>query len=176
MLGRFARTRRCRHALKSLGRLQGVTGEEFLRRVGDYAERRVIIRAEVGLLATIGVFAETLPVGPALVVSYDASLRDEPLDNTLYHEAAHILLGHLEDEKIDARLQAVEGPERDIIKHWGTRRAVARSHWDQEMERDAETVAQLLMTMRRSAVQEQSHDSRTARYLYSLRSGRHRRA
>lgn len=175
MLEHLARTRRCHRALKSLGRLQGVTGEEFLRQVSGYSQRHVIIRAEIGLFDMTGAFAETLPVGPTLVVSYDASLRDEPLDNTLYHEAAHILLGHLEDERIDSRLQSIDGPGHDIIKHWGARQAVARSHWDREMERDAETVAQLMM-MRRSAVQERSQDPRAARYLYSLRSGNRRRA
>ncbi|NAZ84571.1 hypothetical protein [Kineococcus indalonis] len=155
MLKAAARWARCRSALAGLDAPAGITGADFLMLVADAVGKRIHLFEAPDLVRTEDRVGEAVRIEGALVISYDASLRDAPLDNTLFHEGAHILLGHLDDASAGGRLQALHSTsrcdgQRPVQARSQLPAGVGRGRWELEMERDAETMAQMLM-LRRNA-------------------------
>ncbi len=153
MLRAALRTTRCYRLLADLRVPVGVTGVDFLALVADSMGEGIHVFPAPDLMRTEDRVGEAVRIGGALVVSYDADLRDAPLDNTLFHEGAHILLGHLDDASAGERLQALHSASRSDGQRPAQARSqlpagVGRGRWDLEMERDAETMAQMLMLRR----------------------------
>jgi hypothetical protein len=143
--------RRCRKLLNELGIRPPLDVQELCRRVGQ--KRGKPIRPVAHAIPVPGPFGAWITTSSADYILYQRETSRAHQDHIVLHELGHILAGHRSDEEDDALLgqlypgvnpSALHGQYPDLAPD-AVRRALRRTSYDSEQEREAETVATIIL-------------------------------
>lgn len=143
--------RQCRRLLQHLGIRPPLDVVELCRRIGQRRGRP--IRLVPHALPVPGPFGVWIASGAADYVFYQRETSTVHQHHIILHELGHLLAGHRGDEQDDSMLAAVypdwqsnepnprnPSPDSEVIG-----RALYRTCYDSEREREAETVATIIL-------------------------------
>ncbi|MQA10402.1 MAG: hypothetical protein GEU98_17970 [Pseudonocardiaceae bacterium] len=131
--------RRCRRLLKELDIRPPLEVAELCRRVGQ--QRGKPIRLIPHPLPVPGPFGAWITTKNADYILYQRETSKAHQDHIILHELGHILAGHRGDEHDDALLTELSPAEEpDAV-----RKALRRTSYDTDQEREAETVATIIL-------------------------------
>ncbi|GAB3435088.1 hypothetical protein [Actinophytocola sediminis] len=134
--------RRCRKLLNELDIRPPLDVHELCRRVG--AQRGKPIRPVAHPMPVPGPFGAWITTDTADYVFYQQATSRAHQAHIVLHELGHILAGHRGAED-DALLgDSVTGQFPDLAPE-AVRRALGRTSYDSEQEREAETVATIIL-------------------------------
>ncbi|WP_034274394.1 hypothetical protein [Haloechinothrix halophila] len=139
--------RRCRRLLNDLGIQPPLDVTELCRRVGEL--RRRPIRLVPHPIPVPGPFGAWIATKTADYVLYQQETTKSHQDHIILHELGHILAGHHGDDTDDGLMDALyPGTEPAALREQypdAIRRALRRTSYDTEQEREAETVATIIL-------------------------------
>ena len=134
--------RRCRRLLNELDIRPPLDVHELCRRVGQ--QRGKPIRAIAHPIPVPGPFGAWITTDKADYILYQRETTKAHQGHIILHELGHILAGHSSDEDGDALLGVEPGQYPDLAPD-AVRRALRRTSYDSEHEREAETVATIIL-------------------------------
>lgn len=143
--------RRCRKLLNELDIRPPLDVHELCRRVGQ--QRGKPIRPVAHPIPVPGPFGAWITTRSADYILYQRETSRAHQDHIVLHELGHILAGHRSDEEDDALLgQLYPDVEPNTLRAQypdlapdAIRRALRRTSYDSEQEREAETVATIIL-------------------------------
>ncbi len=143
--------RRCRALLTALDIRPPLDVAELCRRVGE--ERGKPIRLVPHPIPVPGPFGVWITTESADYVLYQRETSKAHQGHIVLHELGHILAGHRSDEEDDMLLaELYPDVEPDAVREKypdlaldAVRRALRRTSYDTEQEREAETVATIIL-------------------------------
>lgn len=143
--------RRCRELLKQLDISPPLDVHELCRRVG--VVRGKPIRLVAYPIPVPGPFGVWIATGSADYILYQQETSPSHQNHIILHELGHIIAGHSSDESDDVLLGELDTtPSLDVLRARipelepdAVRRALRRTSYDDEHERDAETVATIVL-------------------------------
>jgi hypothetical protein len=143
--------RRCRRLLNELDIRPPLDIEELCRRVGE--TRGKPIRLVPHPIPVPGPFGVWITTENADYILYQQETSKAHQGHIVLHELGHILAGHNSDEEDDALLaELYPDVEPDALRERypdlepdAVRRALRRTSYDTEREREAETVATIIL-------------------------------
>lgn len=138
--------RRCRKLLNELDIRPPLDVDELCRRVGT--QRGKPIRPVAHPIPVPGPFGAWITTSTADYILYQRETSRAHQDHIILHELGHILAGHRSDEDDDAllgQLNADDAPQFPDLAPEAVRRALGRTSYDSEQEREAETVATIIL-------------------------------
>lgn len=133
--------RRCRRLLNELDIRPPLDVHELCRRVGQ--QRGKPIRAIAHPIPVPGPFGAWITTDTADYILYQRETTKAHQGHIILHELGHILAGHRSDEDDDVLLDVT--PEYPDLAPDAVRRALRRTSYDSEHEREAETVATIIL-------------------------------
>ncbi|SDG08388.1 protein of unknown function [Lentzea fradiae] len=131
--------RRCRRLLNDLGIQPPLDVAELCRRVGEQRGRPVRLVAHP--IPVPGPYGVWIATASADYIVYQRETSKAHQNHIILHELGHLLAGHTGDEQDNAVL---EGLYPDLDPE-AVRRALRRTSYDTEHEREAETVATIIL-------------------------------
>lgn len=135
--------RRCRRLLNELDIRPPLDVHELCRRVGQRRGRP--IRPVAHPIPVPGPFGAWIATDTADYILYQQETSKAHQGHIILHELGHILAGHRSDEDDDALLgETLQGQYPDLAPD-AVRRALRRTSYDTEHEREAETVATIIL-------------------------------
>lgn len=143
--------RRCRQLLNELDIRPPLDVVELCRRVGDKRGRPIrLVPHPIPVPGPFGVWISTEAVDYIL---YQRETSKSHQGHIVLHELGHILAGHRSDEEDDALLSELypQVEPDELRKQYpdlepdAVRRALRRTSYDTEQEREAETVATIIL-------------------------------
>lgn len=143
--------RRCRRLLNELDIRPPLDVTELCRRVGESRGRQ--IRLVPHPIPVPGPFGVWITTTVADYILYQQETSKSHQGHIVLHELGHILAGHRSDEEDDALLaELYPDMEPDALREQypdlepdAVRRALRRTSYDTEQEREAETVATIIL-------------------------------
>jgi hypothetical protein len=143
--------RRCRRLLRELDIQPPLDVPELCRRVGDRRGKPIVPVAHP--IPVPGPFGAWIATEQADYLLYQQETSPAHQDHIVLHELGHLLAGHPSDEGDDALLAGLyPGIDPDALReHYpdlgpdAVRRALRRTAYDSEHEREAETVATIIL-------------------------------
>ncbi|MFL6145652.1 MAG: hypothetical protein ACJ72N_27790 [Labedaea sp.] len=143
--------RRCRRLLNELHIRPPLDVEELCRRVGE--SRRKPIRLVPHPIPVPGPFGVWITTENAEYILYQRETSKAHQGHIVLHELGHILAGHRSDVADDALLaELYPDVEPDTLREQypdlepdAVRRALRRTSYDTDQEREAETVATIIL-------------------------------
>jgi hypothetical protein len=114
---------------------------ELCRRVGE--QRSKPIRPIAHPIPVPGPFGAWITTDTADYILYQRETTKSHQGHIILHELGHILAGHRSDEDDDVLLDVA--PEYPDLAPDAVRRALRRTSYDSEHEREAETVATIIL-------------------------------
>lgn len=143
--------RRCRRLLNELDIRPPLDVTELCRRVGE--SRGKPIRLVPHPIPVPGPFGVWITTNVADYILYQQETSKSHQGHIVLHELGHILAGHSSDEDDDALLaELYPDVEPDALRERypdlepdAVRRALRRTSYDTEQEREAETVATIIL-------------------------------
>jgi hypothetical protein len=140
--------RRCRKLLNELDIRPPLDVHELCRRVGT--QRGKPIRAVAHSIPMPGPFGAWITTNNADYILYQQATSRAHQDHIVLHELGHILAGHRSEEDDDSLLGGLGSHDQassqfpDLAPD-AVRRALHRTSYDSEQEREAETVATIIL-------------------------------
>lgn len=143
--------RRCRNLLRQLDIRPPLDVAELCRRVGAHRGRPINLVAHP--IPVPGPFGVWIATESADYILYQQQTSKPHQDHIVLHELGHVLAGHHSDEEDDELLgelypdvspDALRAQYPDLSPD-AVRRALRRSSYDTEQEREAETVATIIL-------------------------------
>lgn len=143
--------RRCRRLLNQLDIRPPLDVAELCRRVGE--QRGKPIRLVAHPIPVPGPFGVWITTKNADYILYQQETSKAHQGHIILHELGHILAGHRSDEEDDALLaELYPDVEPDTLRQQfpdlapdAVRKALRRTSYDTEHEREAETVATIIL-------------------------------
>ncbi|KAA2249540.1 hypothetical protein F0L68_39305 [Solihabitans fulvus] len=143
--------RQCRKLLNELEIRPPLDVAELCRRVGQQRRRRIqLVPYHIPVPGPFGVWVAT-SAADYIVFQQETSKAHQC--HIILHELGHIMAGHRSDEGDDALLaELYPDTEPDALRQRfpdlapdAVRRGLRRTHYDTEQEREAETVATIIL-------------------------------
>jgi hypothetical protein len=143
--------KRCRDMLRQLDIQPPLDVAELCRRVGAQRGRPINLVAHP--IPVPGPFGVWIATQNADYILYQQQTSKSHQDHIILHELGHLLAGHHSDEEDDKLLgelypdvapEALRAKYPDLAPD-AVRRALRRSSYDTEQEREAETVATIIL-------------------------------
>lgn len=131
--------RRCRRLLNDLGIQPPLDVAELCRRVGEQRGRPVRLVAHP--IPVPGPYGVWIATASADYIVYQRETSKAHQNHIILHELGHLMAGHTGDEQDDAVLA---GLYSDLDPE-AVRRALRRTSYDSAHEREAETVATIIL-------------------------------
>ncbi|GAB2848812.1 hypothetical protein [Lentzea nigeriaca] len=136
--------RRCRRLLNELDIQPPLDVEELCRRVGD--QRGKPIRLIAHPIPVPGPFGVWIATAKADYILYQRETSKAHQNHIILHELGHVLAGHTSDEQDDDLLAGLHPDlEPAELEPDAVRRALRRTSYDTAHEREAETVATIIL-------------------------------
>ncbi|GGM81742.1 hypothetical protein GCM10012275_60450 [Longimycelium tulufanense] len=143
--------RRCRRLLNALAIRPPLTVAELCRRVGEQRGRPIrLVPHPIPIPGPFGVWITT-PTADFILYQQETSKAHQ--DHIILHELGHILAGHDSDEHDDALMaELYPEVEPEVLRRQypdpdpdAVRRALRRTSYDSQQEREAETVDTIIL-------------------------------
>lgn len=134
--------RRCRDLLNELGIRPPLDVVTLCRRLGERRGRPIVLLAHP--IEVSGPFGAWIATADTDYILYQQETTKAHQDHIILHELGHIIAGHGGDEQDDALMSQLFPPEAG----WNpdaVRRALRRTSYDTAEEREAETVATIIL-------------------------------
>jgi hypothetical protein len=150
-MGDRALRRRCRALLRELGVTPPLDVVDLCRRVGDQRGRPIRLVAHP--IPVPGPFGAWISTADADYVLYQRETSRAHQSHIILHELGHVLAGHEADDGDDALMSELY-PDiaPDVLRAQypdltpdAVRRALRRTSYDSAQEREAETVASIIL-------------------------------
>jgi hypothetical protein len=138
--------RRCRRLLNELDIRPPLDVHELCRRVGR--QRGKPIRPISHPIPVPGPFGAWITTDTADYILYQRETSKAHQGHIILHELGHILAGHRgdgDDDALLAQLHPAAEPQYPDLAPEAVRRALRRTSYDTEHEREAETVATIIL-------------------------------
>ncbi len=144
--------RRCRRLLNELGIRPPLDVLELCRKVGEQRGRPIRLIAH--RIPVPGPFGAWIATGQADYIVYQQDTSKPHQRHIILHELGHMLAGHrttAEDDSLVAALTPDAAPPGDLRERYpdlepeSVRQALRRTSYDTDHEREAETVATIIL-------------------------------